>query len=201
MPVTMDVETLFTEERPYLLIRKVTHAEFAAFALANPDLRCEHSAQGDLILMPPADAWGDSRNTEFNADLIIWNRRLPMPGIVFGQSAGFVLPNGATRSPDASWISAARWNALSPEERRGFAPICPDFVMEMLSPSDRLSETQRKMEEYLANGAALGFLIDRKNRTVYIYRPNTPVEVLHDTATLSGDPELPGFSLSLTHIF
>jgi Uma2 family endonuclease len=113
----------------------------------------------------------------------------------------FVLPNGANRSPDAAWVRADRWNALTTDEQEAFAPLCPDFVVELMSPSDRLAETQAKMDEYVANGARLGWLIDRKNRTIHVYRPGRPVEILPDPASVSGDPELPGFVLDLRRIF
>ena len=111
-----------------------------------------------------------------------------------------MLPNGATRSPDASWVRNARWGALTDAEREKFAPLCPDFVVELMSPTDRLEATQAKMEEYRTNGAALGWLIDRKNRQVHIYRPGEPPEVLDDPGSLSGDPILPGFVLTLGRI-
>jgi Uma2 family endonuclease len=122
-------------------------------------------------------------------------------GIGFDSSAGFTLPNGATRSPDASWIKLERWNALTAEQKASFAPICPDFVIELRSSSDTLTSLQDKMQEYLANGALLGWLIDRKNRTVHIYRPNQEPEILANPETVSGDPELPGFALQMAKIW
>jgi len=150
--------------------------------------------------MAPADGFSDSRNTEFTIDLGIWNRSLATPGITFGPSAGFTLPNGAVRSPDVAWISAARWNALPAALSAPFPHIAPDFVVEIMSPSDRLVKAQEKMGEYRDNGVRLGWLIDRANRTVYVYRPGVPVETLSDPATMSGDPELPGLVVNMTRV-
>lgn len=113
----------------------------------------------------------------------------------------FTLPDGATRSPDASWIKLERWNALTEEQKASFAPICPDFVIELRSSSDTLSSLQDKMQEYIANGASLGWLIDRKNRNVYIYRPNQEPKVLDNPETVSGDPELQRFVLRMAKIW
>lgn len=180
---------------------RVTHSEFWEFCQRNPDLVVELSAEGKLIIMAPAEAFGDSRNSELVIDLGIWNRALPQPGIVFGPSAGFTLPNGAVRSPDAAWIPASKWNALTNAQKEKFSHLCPDFVVELMSPSDRLRNTQNKMDEYIANGALLGFLIDRKTRQVHVYRPNQKPHVLVNPASVSGDPELPGFVLPLARIF
>ena len=114
---------------------------------------------------------------------------------------GFTLPNGATRSPDASWISLQRWNILTDAQKASFAPICPDFVIELRSASDHLNDVQEKMQEYLSNGILLGWLIDRKNRQVYIYRPNQEVEILDNPDTVTGNPELPGFVLQMAKIW
>jgi Uma2 family endonuclease len=122
-------------------------------------------------------------------------------GEVFDSSAGFTLPNGATRSPDASWIRSERWNALTDEQKASFAPICPDFVIELRSSSDTLSGLQAKMQEYIENGAVLGFLIDRKNTTVPVYRLGQPPEILEKPEMVSGDSELPGFVLRMAKIW
>lgn len=122
-------------------------------------------------------------------------------GIGFDSSAGFTLPNGATRSPDVSWIALDRWNGLTVEQKASFAPICPDFVIELRSASDTLTSLQDKMQEYLANGALLGWLIDRKHRTVHRYRPDQEPEILDHPDVVSGDPELPGFVLRMAKIW
>jgi Uma2 family endonuclease len=131
---------------------------------------------------------------------VIWNRRQKL-GITFDSSAGFKLPNGANRSPDASWILKEKWETLTLEQKSKFAPICPDFVMELMSPSDSLNLTQSKMQEYRDNGARLGWLINRKDREVEIYRINRPIEVLQSPATLSSEDVLPEFILDLETIW
>ncbi len=177
-----------------------TEDEFLTFCRANPELRIERTAQGRLIIMPPAGTETGGRNADFTTDLTIWNRKTKL-GKVFDSSAGFTLPDGAERSPDVSWIERSRWEALTTAERERFAPLCPDFVAELRSKTDRLSELQEKMREYIANGARLGWLLDPKNRAVEIYRPNQPVEVLQDPSSLSGEDVLPGFVLDLMEIF
>ena len=124
--------------------------------------------------------------------------------MAFGATAGFTLPNGAVRSPDAAWISAANWNAIPSALRSPVIPfshIAPEFVVEIMSPSDRLPKAQEKMDEYIGCGVRLGWLVDRANRTVYVYRPNVAVRTLLDSATVSGDPELPGLSVNMARVF
>ena len=180
---------------------RISYREFVRLCERHPDLRVERTPEGKLIFMPPAEAEGDSRNTAITTLLTIWSWNLPEPGKTFGPAAGFTLPNGATRSPDAAWISAARWDALTATERRGFAHICPDFVVELLSPSDSLAESQAKLTEYLANGARLGLLIDRKRKIVEVYRPGQTTQTLNHPTQVSCEPELPGFTLSLERVF
>lgn len=181
-------------------IAPMTHEQFYAFCLANRDLRIERTANGEVVIMPPAFA--DTGNRNFNIAAQLWNwTEQDGTGIGFDSSAGFTLPNGATRSPDAAWIRLDRWNALTEEQKASFAPICPDFVIELRSSSDRLPGLQDKMQEYLANGARLGWLIDRKNRTVQIYRPNQEPEILDHPEAVSGHPELPGFVLRMAKIW
>ncbi|MBC7809185.1 MAG: Uma2 family endonuclease [Akkermansiaceae bacterium] len=201
MTLTITLENEIEKEGE-LVIRAphLTDDEFYEFCQRNPLLPIERTKEREIIVMAPADAFGDSRNNEFSADLTFWNRSLTTPGIVFASSAGFTLANGAVRSPDAAWISAASWNALPANLRAPFAHIAPDFVVEIMSPSDRLKKVQDKMHEYLASGVRLGWLIDRTNRTVYVYRPNTPLETLDDPATVSGDPELPGLTVNMARV-
>lgn len=135
-------------------------------------------------------------NAELNADLVIWNRQTGL-GKTFDSSTGFSLPNGAQRSPDAAWIPLQTWNDLTPEERRGFLPLCPDFVMELLSPSDSWPQGMKKMEEYMENGCRLGWLMDPQSKRVAIYRSGNSVEILQDPASLSGEDVLEGFVLNL----
>ncbi|XGV96297.1 MAG: Uma2 family endonuclease [Leptolyngbya sp. BL-A-14] len=181
-------------------IAPMTPAEFYAFCLANRDLRIERTASGDVIIMPPAFADTGNRNIKIAQQLANWADQ-DGTGESFDSSAGFTLPNGATRSPDASWIRLERWQALTEEQKASFAPICPDFVIELRSSSDTLTSLQDKMKEYLENGTVLGFLIDRKNRTVHLYRSQQEPIILDNPETVSGDPELPGFILQMAKIW
>jgi Uma2 family endonuclease len=174
--------------------------EFLAFCRANPELRIEQTAEGELIVMPPAGSETGGQNFTLAGLFFIWVRA-DGTGKGFDSSAGFTLPNGAKRSPDVSWVRRDRWEALSPEERKRFAPICPDFVVELRSPTDDLEELQAKLEEYLENGAQLGWIIDPLEQQVHIYRPGEPVLCLEDPATVAGDPLLPGFSLGLKEVW
>ena len=149
--------------------------------------------------MPPAGTESGGRNAGLTGQLWAWNQRTGL-GTSFDSSTGFLLPNGATRSPDASWITLDRWAALTPKQKRGFAPICPDFVVELISPSDELAEVREKLREYLDQGARLGWLLDPERRAAEIYRPGREVERLDRPTTLSGDDVLPGFVLDLKGI-
>jgi Uma2 family endonuclease len=179
---------------------QLTDEEFEQLCRSNPDLRLERSAKGELIAMSPTGSESGHYNIELATDLTLWNRQARL-GVTFDSSTGFTLPNGAIRSPDAAWIEQSRWDALSPEQKRKFAPICPDFAIELKSPSDEIQPLQAKMKEYLDNGLCLGWLIDPSTHTVEIYRPEQPVEVLKNPATLSGELVLPGFVLDLTVIW
>ncbi len=173
---------------------------FFDFCQLNSHLRIERTSTGKLIIMSPAGSETGNRNAKLMQQLANWTDQ-DGTGIEFDSSAGFILPNGATRSPDGSWIKLTRWNALSEAQKAKFAPICPDFVVEIRSPSDSLKALQDKMQEYIENGASLVWLIDRQNRQVYIYRPNSDVECLDNPATVSGDSVLPGFNLDLEKIW
>jgi Uma2 family endonuclease len=166
----------------------------------NRELRIERTAQGELLLTPPTGGETSDRNAELTMQLCIWAKR-DQTGIAFESSAGFLLPNGAMRSPDAAWVRRVRLTNLTREQKQRFLPLCPDFVVELHSPSDRLSILQAKMEEYIQNGAQLGCLIDPMDRRVYIYRPERPVECLEHPITLSGGPILAGFTLDLQDIW
>jgi Uma2 family endonuclease len=179
---------------------KMSQEQFAELAQINQDVRLELTAKGDLIIMPPTGGETGNKNFEIYIDLGIWNRQKRL-GKAFDSSTGFVLPNGANRSPDASWIRMERWEALTPEQRKKLLPLCPDFAVELVSESDRLSKTQEKMQEYVENGLSLGWLIDPKTKIVEIYRPNQGVEVLEFPLTLSGEDVLPDFTLSLAEIW
>lgn len=179
---------------------KVTHEQFQQIAAVNRDLRLERTATGELIVMPPTGSETGKHNQDLSGQLWLWNRQTKL-GAVFDSSTGFQLPNGADRSPDASWVKLERWQALTPKEREGFAPLCPDFVVELRSKSDNMEPLREKMREYIANGASLGWLIDRKNRKVEIYRQGLDVEILNNPTTLSGEDVLPGFVLDLTEVW
>lgn len=179
---------------------KVTHEQFQQLASVNRDLRLERTAEGELIVMPPTGSDTGNRNLDIEGQLWLWNRQTKL-GVAFNSSGGFHLPNGAVRSPDAAWVQLDRWEALTPEEQEGFAPICPDFVVELRSKSDNMEPLRAKMREYQANQALLGWLIDRKNRKVEIYRQGRDVEVLDNPTTLSGENVLPGFVLDLMEVW
>jgi Uma2 family endonuclease len=179
---------------------KVTHEQFQQIAAVNRDLRLERTATGELIIMAPTGSDTGYRNQDMSGQLWLWNRQTKL-GVVFDSSSGFKLPNDADRSPDASWVKLERWQTLTPKEREGFAPLCPDFVVELRSKSDNMEPLREKMREYMANGAILGWLIDRKNQKVEIYRQNQDVEILDNPRTLSGGDVLPGFVLDLTDVW
>ena len=179
---------------------KLTDEQFYQLCQDNETLRFERNSKGELIIMPPTGGETSNRNGRLNQQLFNWTDT-DGTGIAFDSSGGFKLPNGADRSPDASWVKLERWNALTPEQKTKFAPLCPDFVVELLSPSDSLKDTQEKMKEYRDNGARLGWLINRKSRQVEIYRQGQDVEVLESPASLSGEDVLPGFVLNLEPIW
>ncbi|KAB8315639.1 Uma2 family endonuclease [Tolypothrix campylonemoides VB511288] len=179
---------------------ELTDEQFFQLCQANRDLRFERTATGELIIMPPVGGETSNRNGRLNQQLFNW-ADADGTGIAFDSSGGFKLPNGADRSPDASWVTLERWNTLTQEQQTRFLPLCPDFVVELLSPSDSLKVAQEKMTEYRDNGARLGWLINRKSRQVEIYRIGQEVEVLESPASLSGEDVLAGFVLNLTAIW
>ena len=200
MPTTAQTLTL-----PYRLALNIsslemTEEQFLQLCSDNGDLRLELTAKRELIIMPPTGGTTSNRNSELTADLVIWSRQ-DGTGIVFDSNGGFTLPNGAVRAPDASWILLSRWETLTPAQQDRFAPICPDFVIELRSPSDGLRDVQGKMAEYIENGARLGWLIDPQGRQVHIYHPGQPVEILEEPDSVPGDPVLPGFVLDLKAIW
>ncbi|MGH7961252.1 MAG: Uma2 family endonuclease [Candidatus Binatia bacterium] len=174
--------------------------QFYEFCQINRDWRFERTARGDLAIMPPTGGETSSRNAEITMQLRMWAKR-DGTGATYDSSGGFKLPNGATLSPDAAWIRRSRLAVLTAEQKRKFIPLCPDFVLELRSPTDSLSALQAKMQEYLDNGAQWGLLIDPEQRRVYIYRPQVPVECLDNPDTIAGDPLLPGFVLDLREIW
>lgn len=173
-------------------IFQMTDDQFYQLCWSNPDVKFERNAKGEIIIMSPTGGETGNRNSEINADFVIWNRQTKL-GIVFDSSTCFKFPNNAVRSPDVSWVKKERWEALTPEERIKFPPVAPDFVLELMSPTDSLKETQAKMEEYLENEVKLGWLIEPKTRRVEIYRQGKEMEVLTSPSSLSGENTLPGF--------
>lgn len=178
----------------------LTDEQFYELCRANPELKFERSAKGELILMPPTGGETGSYNSEINADFVVWNRQARL-GKVFDSSTCFKLPNGANRSPNVAWIALDRWNSLSREQQRKFPPIAPDFVLELLAPTDSLEKTQAKMQEYSDNNVRLGWLIDRDNRTVEIYRVDRAVEILAEPKQLFGEAVLPKFVLEMQNVW
>ena len=174
------------------LVKDFTDDEFFEFCQLNQELRIERTAEGDLIIMPPTGGETGIRNFRLIVSFGEWAKR-DGRGQAFDSSTAFRLPSGATRSPDLSWMRNERWETLSKEQKRKFPPLCPDFVVELASESDLLAVLKDKIEEYLENGAQLGWLIDPFARKLYIYRPNNPIEVLDDPDTVSGEPLLAGF--------
>lgn len=179
---------------------RLSDEELFELCARNPELRIERTAGGDLIVMTPAGGASGYRNSEIIAALAGWAKR-DGTGVAFDSATGFFLPNGAMRSPDAAWVLRSRLEPLSDEAREKFLPLCPDFVVELRSPSDRLPDVQAKMEEYRDNGARLGWLIDPQERRIHAYRPGQAVDVLENPSQIAGDPELPGFVLDLTPIW
>lgn len=179
---------------------KSTEDTFYELCRQNPDLRLERTAKGEVIVMPPTGGETGSRNDEITRQLSNW-RKNDGTGKSFESSTGFKLPNGADRSPDASWVSKARLAQLTLEQKKKFLPLCPDFAIELRSPSDDLETIKAKMDEYIANGLRLGWLIDPEEKAVYVYRPNAAVQKLVNANEISADPELPGFTLDLCEVW
>ncbi|WP_310392186.1 Uma2 family endonuclease [Hymenobacter sp.] len=182
------------------MLEHLNDEEFYQFCMDNRDWRIERDADHQISIMPPASSESGAANGELNYQLAHWNRQHAQ-GIVFDSSAGFTLSMGAMLSPDASWIAQARWDALSADDRRGFARICPDFVAELLSPTDRLTETMRKLEHWLEAGAQLGWLVAPATESVYVFEPGQPVRpVVGFDQDLVAGPLLPGFRLQLRRL-
>ncbi|MEM9451586.1 MAG: Uma2 family endonuclease [Cyanobacteria bacterium P01_E01_bin.6] len=177
----------------------LTHDQFEELCRHNRDVRLERTATGELVIMPPTGGETGKRNSSLVGQLWLWNQQSQL-GETFDSSTGFTLPNGATRSPDAAWIQQNRWDALTPDEKRRFLPLCPDFAIELVSPSDSIQDVRAKMREYLENGLQLGWLIDPNTNLVEVYQPDRPVNVLQQPRSLSADPVLPGFILELSDI-
>ena len=174
--------------------------QFTSLAATYPELRLEMTAEGKISIMPPSGGESSYQSSVVGGRLFAWSEQDGM-GMTFDASVGYDLPNGATRSPDASWLLRSRWEGLTREQRRKFLPLCPDFLVEVLSPTDSLVETRLKMVEYIENGARLAWLINPRRKQIENYRPGQDVDVLDNPTSVSGEPELPGFILSLKGIF
>jgi Uma2 family endonuclease len=173
--------------------------QFTSICKHNQQLNFERNQAGELIIMPPTGSETGQKNSSLSGQLWAWNNRYKL-GISFDSSTGFKLLNGAIRSPDASWIKLEKWQKLTKEERRKYAPICPDFVIELLSINDEIENTRKKMTEYLENGLKLGWLIDCETKIIEIYQPNQSIIILNNPMTISGENILPNFVLDLTDI-
>lgn len=178
----------------------LTDEQFYKLCRANHELRFERTAEGEILIMPPTGSLTGLRNFKLTQRFANWVEQ-DGTGVGFDSSTAFKLHNGATRSPNASWIKRERWDALTAEEKEKFSPICPDFVIELRSSTDSLAELRAKMREYIANGVRLGWLLDPDVQTVYAYRPGAEVEVIEHAQQISGAPELPGFTLNLRAIW
>jgi Uma2 family endonuclease len=180
--------------------RPMTDEELMRFCAANEMVRVERDANGELILMSPSGAGTGRTSSELNLQLALWARETNS-GVTFDSNAGFTLPDGSMRSPDAAWIAWPRWNALTKEEQDGFAPICPEFVIELRSPSDTLFELQAKMRLWVANGAEVAWLVDPSRKTVEVYRAGREAEVLEGGSAVEGDGPVAGFVLELGRVW
>jgi Uma2 family endonuclease len=172
----------------------ISRSQFRQIANDNPDMKLERNKEGHLIVMAPTGGETGSFNSDLNGQLYVWNR-ISQRGKTFDSSTGFELPEGGDRSPDVAWITIDKWEALTPEERRGFLPLCPDFVVELMSRSDSWVQTQAKMVEYMESGCRLGWLLDPKGKRAVIYRIGQPPELLTAPDSLLGEEVLPGFVL------
>lgn len=178
------------------LATKVSDEEFADLCRLNPELHFERTSEGELVITAPTGGKTGRRNAKLTVAFGVWAEQ-DGTGQNFDSSTLFTLPNSAKRSPDLSWVRNERWNALSPKEQDEFPPLCPDFVVELRSRTDSLRALKEKMEEYISNGAQLGWLIDPFELRVYVYRANAAPEVLEDPVDVTGEPLLKGFVLNL----
>lgn len=192
-----EILPLVVQFRPVI---EMTDDQFCKFCQINDDLRIERTAAGAIVILPPTGSETGGRNFSLTGQLAVWVER-DGTGKGFDSNTGFILPNKAMRSPDVSWLKKERWEAIPLEQRQKFAPICPDFVVELRSQNDSLKVLQEKMQEYIDNAALLGWLIDPKQNKVYIYRPDAEVVCLDHPQTLSGEPILSGFVLDLSKIW
>ncbi len=200
MADTMTMPTGLPTALRFRPLYAMTPDEFYTFCQQNPNMRAELSAAGEVVFMSPVGGLSSAVNALVIGALIRWAQQNG-EGVVFDSSAGFVLPNGAVRSPDAAWVRRRRLAKVSARQRERFLPLCPEFVVEIASPSDRLSDLQAKMDEYMANGAELGWLIDPAGRSVTVYRRGAPGQLVTNAGSIAAEPLLPGFSLDLLPVW
>ncbi|ELR98182.1 Uma2 family endonuclease [Gloeocapsa sp. PCC 73106] len=181
-------------------VTQLDEVRFYQICQSNPDLKLELNSTGELIIMSPTGGITGKLNSDINTELNLWNRQTNL-GIVFDSSTGFQLPNGANRSPDAAWINLTRWHQLTIQQQEKFIPLCPDFVIELRSSSDNLKNLQDKLTEYINNGTNLGWLINRQDKQVEIYRQGKLKQVLNLPPIITGGDILPGFTLNLELIW
>ncbi len=207
--ITVDTRLIggmFREYTPKLRLdfgnkaKKLSDDDFFEFCRENADARIEMDANGDIEIMPPTGSETGIKNFKLTTKFGVWVEK-DGSGEGFDSSTGFTLPSGAKRSPDLSWIKLEKWNAIPKAKRKKFAPVCPDFVVELRSETDSLEKLQEKMKEYIENGASLGWLIDAGKRKVYVYRPEKEVEIMRNPTEISGEPLLKGFVLNLKEIW
>ncbi|MBD2110355.1 MULTISPECIES: Uma2 family endonuclease [Cyanophyceae] len=181
-------------------ITRLDHTQFEQLCAANPEIKFERTPTGALVIMSPTGGETGINNATLIARFVIWNEQTDL-GVVFDSSTCFKLPNGGDRSPDVAWVEKSCWNALTPEQQRKFPPLCPDFALELVSPSDNPTTVRAKMQEYLDSGLRLGWLINPQDKQVEIYRPQQSPEILPAPATLSGETVLPGFTLQISWLW
>lgn len=201
----MSTETALPNTLPLVLRlgplrHKFSDAEFFELCRSNPGLSIERTSEGDLVMMSPSGGKTGNQHTRLVARLGAW-AEADGSGLLFDASTGFLLPNGAVRSPDVAWVRRSRWETLTESEQAGFPPLCPDFVLELRSPTDRLKDLSEKMAEYLANGAELGWLIDPLEKKVHVYRASEAAVALDHPETIAGEPLMQGFVLRLAEIW
>jgi len=201
----MSTATFITEVEPLVLrfqpiLKKLSQEEFYEFCRANSEWRIERTAEGDLIILPLTGGKTGIRNFKLSGQFGRW-AEADGTGKGFDSSTIFVLPNGAQRSPDLAWVRNERWQALTEEQQEKFPPLCPDFVVELRSRTDSLKTLQAKLQEYVDNGAQLGWLLDPVERRVHVYRPGAAVEILDNPQSVSGEALLPGFALDVQSLW
>jgi Uma2 family endonuclease len=181
-------------------IANLNRSQFRQIVNDNPDMKLERDKQGNLIIMAPTGGETGSWNSDLNLEVGLWNRT-SKAGKTFDSSTGFELPSGGDRSPDVAWIAIDKWEALTAEQRQGFLPLSPDFVIELMSRSDSWVKTQAKMVEYMESGCRLGWLLDPKGKRAAVYRSGKPIEFLNAPDSLSGEDVLPGFVLDVRFLW